>query len=252
MPVGESEPPRGRRPRTARLALGPRKAPRQSRSRATVSAILDACAQILVQGGYELATTNRIAERAGVSVGTLYEYFSGKEALVAVLAARSFERLVRHMEVAMHEGACLSPFGAVEHMLTAGLRVMLAEEGVFKVLLRQAPFVLLTPEVRQARERLDAISEAVRRSAPRLDLPMPEADAWLISNMLHAAMTEIAFLDVSELYRSVLMRELARLTYRMATGRDPLAEHPLTQRDPGAEKTKHVPKDVLAATGRFS
>lgn len=62
--------------------LDPRRKPRQSRSRATVDAILQATAQVLVRDGYQKATTNRIAERAGVSVGTLYQYFPNKDALV--------------------------------------------------------------------------------------------------------------------------------------------------------------------------
>jgi AcrR family transcriptional regulator len=53
-------------------AVIPRKRPKQARARATIEAILAAAAQILVREGVEAATTNRIAERAGVSVGTLY------------------------------------------------------------------------------------------------------------------------------------------------------------------------------------
>jgi len=52
---------------------------------------------------------------------------------------------------------------------------------------------------------------------------MPEEDAWLISEMLYNAILEVAFLDVSERKRAELTKELARLTYRMAVGRDPEA-----------------------------
>ena len=52
-----------------------RKSPAQSRSRATVEAILDAAAHILVTQGFAAASTNRIAEKAGVSIGSLYQYF---------------------------------------------------------------------------------------------------------------------------------------------------------------------------------
>lgn len=66
----------------------PRRTPRQSRSEATVEAILEATFQLLEQGGVEALTTNHIAERAGVSVGTLYQYFEGKQAILAALAQR--------------------------------------------------------------------------------------------------------------------------------------------------------------------
>ncbi|WP_395445798.1 TetR/AcrR family transcriptional regulator [Caulobacter sp. UC70_42] len=65
-----------------------RRTPRQSRSEATVDAILEAAFQLLEADGVEALTTNHIAERAGVSVGTLYQYFAGKQAILAALAQR--------------------------------------------------------------------------------------------------------------------------------------------------------------------
>ncbi|HVV87001.1 MAG TPA: TetR/AcrR family transcriptional regulator [Kofleriaceae bacterium] len=65
-----------------------RKQPQQARSRAMVDAILDAAARVLRKHGYEEATTNRVAEVAGVSVGSLYQYFPNKEALVHALIER--------------------------------------------------------------------------------------------------------------------------------------------------------------------
>lgn len=70
------------------LALKPRKNPRQSRSAETVRTILEGAARILEERGLDGYTTNAIAERAGVSVGSVYQYFPSKEALTAALAAR--------------------------------------------------------------------------------------------------------------------------------------------------------------------
>lgn len=71
----------------------PRKSPRQDRSKATVDAILDATARVLVQEGYDRASTNKIALRAGVSVGSIYQYFPSKEALVAALIDQHMEQM---------------------------------------------------------------------------------------------------------------------------------------------------------------
>jgi AcrR family transcriptional regulator len=65
--------------------LAPRKVPRQERARATVDFILRAAESIIAKNGYEAATTNHIAEVAGVSIGSLYQYFPSKEAIAAAL-----------------------------------------------------------------------------------------------------------------------------------------------------------------------
>lgn len=65
-----------------------RKIATQDRSRATVDALVEATARILVREGFDKASTNRIAELAGVSVGSLYQYFPSKEALVAAVIER--------------------------------------------------------------------------------------------------------------------------------------------------------------------
>lgn len=65
--------------------INPRKRPRQQRSQATVAAILEATARILERGGAEALTTNAVAQLAGVSIGSLYQYFPSKTALIAEL-----------------------------------------------------------------------------------------------------------------------------------------------------------------------
>ena len=205
--------------------LEPRKAPRQARARATVAAIVDACAQLMAAGPYDALTTNSIAERAGVSVGTLYEYFPNRESIVAALTANSCRRLVERMTEAVAEVTRMTEFQAVEYLLTAGVEVLGAPQNVFRVLLREAPFVLRLPVFHEARATLDLLSQDIRvKAGKRISLPAPRADAWLISQMLFNAMLEIAFLESEPAERQHLVRELARLTFRMATGRDARVE----------------------------
>ena len=76
----------------------PRKAPRQQRSQETYDAILDAAAQLFERLGYAGATTNKIAERAGVSIGSLYQYFPNKDALLYALGERHVRALSERLE----------------------------------------------------------------------------------------------------------------------------------------------------------
>jgi AcrR family transcriptional regulator len=71
--------------RRRRSRLDPRKLPAQSRSTATVAAVLEAAARILERHGFEGYTTNAIAERAGVSIGSFYQYFPNKDAVTVAL-----------------------------------------------------------------------------------------------------------------------------------------------------------------------
>ncbi len=64
----------------------------------TVEAILEAAAILFARDGFEKTSTTRIAELAGVSVGSLYEYFSNKDALLACLIKRHCDRMLEHVE----------------------------------------------------------------------------------------------------------------------------------------------------------
>lgn len=74
--------------RNQTASLNPRKKPQQRRSRATIETIFEATIQVLLANGFEKTTTIQIAERAGVSVGSLYQYFPNKRALLAAIVKR--------------------------------------------------------------------------------------------------------------------------------------------------------------------
>jgi AcrR family transcriptional regulator len=85
-----------RKPRTF-----PRQIPQQARSRATVDAVVEAAAHLLATRGWHAATTNHIAERAGVSIGSLYKYFPSKPAIVAEVARRRIAAEVAAIEATL-------------------------------------------------------------------------------------------------------------------------------------------------------
>jgi AcrR family transcriptional regulator len=90
-------------PQHAQAVLEPRKSPVQARSAASVDAILEATIQVLLQAGKERLTTTRVALRAGVSVGTLYQYFPNKSALLQAALKRHLDEVLNAVEVVCHE-----------------------------------------------------------------------------------------------------------------------------------------------------
>ncbi len=93
--------------------LKPRKTPIQARSNATVDAILQATLQVLTTVGKERLTTTRVAARAGVSVGTLYQYFPNKSALLQAALRRHMDEVRSAIEkvCAQHQSASLLDMG---------------------------------------------------------------------------------------------------------------------------------------------
>lgn len=85
-------------PRSAQVILEPRKSPVQARSAASVSAILEATVQVLLDVGKERLTTTRVAQRAGVSVGTLYQYFPNKSSLLQAALQNHLESVAEALE----------------------------------------------------------------------------------------------------------------------------------------------------------
>jgi len=85
----------------SRSTIKPRKIPAQARSRVTVDAIMQATTYILTEIGWEGLTTNAIAERAGVNIGSLYQYFPNKEAIIAELQRRHADTIHAELDKAL-------------------------------------------------------------------------------------------------------------------------------------------------------
>jgi AcrR family transcriptional regulator len=90
-------------PPRSQAVLEPRKSPVQARSAASVDAILEATIQVLLQLGKERLTTTKVALRAGVSVGTLYQYFPNKTALLKAVLQRHIDEVAEAVELVCHE-----------------------------------------------------------------------------------------------------------------------------------------------------
>jgi AcrR family transcriptional regulator len=117
----------------------PRKNASQERSRATVDALIEATARILVREGFDQASTNHIAAKAGVSVGSLYQYFPCKEALVAAVMERHNQELMKIVRGALAEVAALPIEQAARKLVAAAIQAHRTDPKLHRVLAEQIP-----------------------------------------------------------------------------------------------------------------
>ncbi len=119
----------------------PRKAPIQARAHATLDTILQGAARVLISDGFDRASTNRIADKAGVSIGTLYQYFPSKEAIVAALIERHTEAMFAEISTALGRVMTLPLAQAVRQMVELMLRAHDVDPVLHRVLTEQVPRV---------------------------------------------------------------------------------------------------------------
>ena len=133
-----------------------RRAPRQERSRSTVDAIFEAAGRLVDQAGLEGATTARIAHVAGVSIGSLYQYFPKKEALFGALTERAMERDLQRVREAVDRARDLPLEPGVREVLAAAFSFAIERPRLFAWMLRYLPELGLLPSVERWERELIA------------------------------------------------------------------------------------------------
>jgi len=121
--------------------IRPRKLATQQRSRATVDSLVEATARILVREGFDKASTNRIADVAGVSIGSLYQYFPGKEALVAAVIERHQKEIMQVVRSELAQAAALPMDEAMRKFVAVALEAHRLDPALHRVLAEQIPRV---------------------------------------------------------------------------------------------------------------
>ncbi|HVP85474.1 MAG TPA: TetR/AcrR family transcriptional regulator [Rhizomicrobium sp.] len=124
-----------------RRLTNPRKEASQERSRATVDALVQATARILVREGFDKASTNRIAEVAGVSVGSLYQYFPSKEALVAAVIDRHRQDILEVVRSELTKAAKQPLEQGMRTLVAVAVKAHRVDPKLHRVLAEQIPRV---------------------------------------------------------------------------------------------------------------
>lgn len=204
--------------------MEPRKLPVQRRSRITVEDILSAATQVFEKYGYTAGTTNRIAVRAGVSIGTLYQYFPNKEALAVALLERHIADGMRLLErwIARCEAEALALEEALRLIVEGMLELHLAQPRLQHLLLEETP---RPPRIHEAWVKAEQTAVGMitsfLKTFPEIHHPSVEVAAGMavqtVEALTHRRTTEAH----PSLPREVFTSELVRMMVAYLTTRSP-------------------------------
>jgi AcrR family transcriptional regulator len=163
-----------------------RKTPIQDRARVTDEALLQATLQVLLRDGYDRLTTTRVAARAGVSVGTLYQYHADKRSLVTALKVRYFGLMVQAVAAALADPTPADLPAILRRALSALIRVKREHLDLTRAL--RAPMAEPDGQSFQ-RETLAHFGAALEPYLRRAGLPDPARRTTLLIAALDGALT---------------------------------------------------------------
>jgi len=197
--------------------LEPRKKPSQERSRATVDAIYQAAAQVFSSLGYTAATTDRIAERAGVSIGTLYQYFPSKEAIVYGL----WEQHVHEIQIAAQQIADeIRQKGSIDRGIAPGLLRLIWEHNRYD----RAQHRLFIGQIglpediiqkhRELGRTIEAIMEGIFRESTNVRIRNRAIGAHIIWETVRALIHDYILSDAEGIEPEAFIDELADMLNR--------------------------------------
>ncbi|MEZ0342382.1 TetR/AcrR family transcriptional regulator [Mycobacterium sp. pV006] len=164
----------------------PRRAPRQQRSREMVERILDAGRQLLITHGYDGASTNRIAQAAGISPGSLYQYFPNKDAIAGAVIDRYSDQLSARVAANVAERLTQSPPDYVRESIAALLDALDVHPELLRAVMEQTPRLGSGGKLLAFEQRIGELTVAyltINRKQVRPDAPLDTA-SWMLVRMV--------------------------------------------------------------------
>jgi AcrR family transcriptional regulator len=202
------------------MDVEPRKRPRQGRAKVTVESIVEATAQVLLEHGYDKFTTARAAERAGVSIGSLYQYFPNKAALASAVIDRCCENFLASFRSAMPRGSRAGLAEAVEAMIDVTLVSHRLTPELHKMVNDLAPRLGIEERTATAgRAAAHMIESTLRGYADEI---APEVDIAAAATVIEALLEALAHRNLAHSgpdRNSLLATEAARMIRSYLTAR---------------------------------
>jgi AcrR family transcriptional regulator len=170
----------------------PRKSASQARSRLTIDALLEATARVLTKEGYDRASTNKIAAVAGVSIGSLYQYFPSKEALVAAVIDRHMHDMLQLVREALIKAAPRPIEVAARELVSIMLDAHRIDPKLHRVLVEQVPRTRRLENIESIeRETYGLVRDYLEAHRDQLDVADPDVAAFVcvtaVEALTHAA-----------------------------------------------------------------
>jgi len=196
----------------------PRKIASQERSRATVDALVEATARVLVNEGFDKASTNRVAEVAGVSVGSLYQYFPSKEALVAAVIERHQQEIMQTVRGDLPEIMARPVEEAIRKLVALAVEAHLVDPKLHRVLAEQIPRVGKLEKLENFnRESYTLFREYLESRRDELGVEDLELASFVCVTSIEA-LTHNAVLHYSKMFSDETMEALIDEAARLVTG----------------------------------
>ena len=189
-----------------------RRSPSQPRSRETVEVIVQATARVLLKEGFEACTTNRVARAAGVSIGSVYQYFPDKAALVVAVMERHLAQLEEAMtrRLSELEGAPLEV--VVREMVRAMLEVKRIQPRLHRVLLEQVPRIGAWRRLHELHARYEPLLTAwLEAHREVLDGIRPSVAAFVLIAAVEGVVTRVLVDRPAWVEEGLLEQQLTRL-----------------------------------------
>ncbi len=192
--------------------LSMRCTPQQTRSQQRVDLILDVAAELFAEVGYESATTNAIAERAGISIGSLYRYFPDKDVILRALSSRHYEQVQTLFDDVFTKDAIYLPLDVlIDRLIDAFVNLHLACPAYKHILLGAD----VSADIAAVSEALD--QEIIERMAGILLLTAPdlgEQQACLVATVCKAQVKALLALitpSSDQEFQSQVIAEIKRM-----------------------------------------
>ena len=190
----------------------PRKKPVQKRSQETVDVILTAATHILGSLGFDSATTNRIAEKAGISIGSLYQYFPNKEALAGALIDKYVRRHADKFEALLIEMRGRPVKEMVQEIAEEVVQMYMGNRKFLNVMGILIPKIDRIPSVVEARKKIvTTLADELRARSSEIKHPDPEFASFVILNGAMGVIQFILYDPEMKIDQQKLADELARM-----------------------------------------